>query len=360
MNLQKLSGAWIPIVSIIFGLLAGAIIMLIFGYNPIAGYIALIEGAFGNSYFTGQTILLTTPYILSGLAVAFAFRTGLLNIGVEGQVLVGWLASVTVGLLFDFPMIIHLPLAILAAIIAGGLWGFIPGYFKARFHVHEVIVTIMMNYIALYSTNAIVRNVLTDGSDRTEYISDSASLKASWLSNLMPNSNVHTGIFLAIVAALFFWYFIEKTKYGYELKAVGFNPHASQYAGMSVKRNIILSMTISGGFAGLAGAMEGIGNFGYMSLNNGFTNIGFDGIAIALLGGNVAFGVVLAAGLFGFLKVGALNMPLSAGVPNELVDIITALIIFFVAASYMIILLRDRLKTLYQRIKNKLKGGGRS
>ncbi|TFB23152.1 ABC transporter permease [Filobacillus milosensis] len=358
MKLQKLTGAWIPVVSIIFGLLAGAIIMLLFGYNPLAGYIALWNGAFETPYFTGETIRLITPYILSGLAVAFAFRTGLLNIGVEGQVLVGWLASVWVGTEFSLPMAIHLPLAVIVAILAGGIWGFIPGYLKAKYQVHEVIITIMMNYIALYSVNAIIRNVLTDRDDRTENVAETASLKVSWLSDLMPNSNVHAGIILALVAALFYWYFIEKTKYGFELKAVGYNPHASQYAGMSVKRNIMLSMAISGGFAGLAGAMEGIGNFGYMTLNNGFTNIGFDGIAIALLGGNTAVGVVLAAGLFGVLKNGALNMPLSAGVPHELVDIITALIIFFVAASYMIILLRHKLIKLYTDFKNKSKKGG--
>ncbi|MGP4072187.1 ABC transporter permease [Piscibacillus sp. B03] len=359
MNLQKITGAWIPLVSIFFGLLAGALIMLIFGYNPIEGYVALWNGAFDTPYYTGETIRLITPYILSGLAVAFAFRTGLLNIGVEGQVLVGWLASVWVGITFDLPTFVHLPLAVLAAILAGGLWGFIPGYLKARFYVHEVIITIMMNYIALYSVNAIIRNVLTERSERTEHIAETASLKMEWLSQLMPNSNVHAGIILAIGAALFYWYFIEKTKYGYELKAVGYNPQASEYAGMSVRRNIMLSMAISGGFAGLAGAMEGIGNFGYMTLNNGFTNIGFDGIAIALLGGNTAIGVVLAAGLFGVLKNGALNMPLSAGVPHELVDIITALIIFFVAASYMIILFREQLIKGYEKLRSKLQSKGR-
>ncbi|SEP59139.1 ABC transporter permease [Piscibacillus halophilus] len=357
MKLQKLTGVWIPLVSIFFGLLAGAIIMLLFGYNPVAGYIALWNGAFEEPYYTGETIRLITPYILSGLAVAFAFRTGLLNIGVEGQVLVGWLASVWIGLAFNLPMIIHLPLAIIAAIIAGGLWGFIPGYLKAKFHVHEVIITIMMNYVALYSVNAIIRNVLTDGSERTEHVAETASLKVEWLTQLMPNSNVHAGIILAVGAALFYWYFIEKTKYGFELKAVGYNSYASEYAGMSVKRNIMVSMAISGGFAGLAGAMEGIGNFGYMTLNNGFTNIGFDGIAIALLGGNTAVGVVMAAGLFGVLKNGALNMPLSAGVPHELVDIITALIIFFVAASYMIILFREKLTNIFNNVKTKLQKG---
>ncbi|MGM8214531.1 ABC transporter permease [Bacillaceae bacterium W0354] len=340
---------WIPIASIFLGLFVGAIIMLIFKYNPVEGYIALIDGVFGNRYFTGETIALITPYIFSGLAVAFAFRAGLLNIGVEGQVLVGWLAAVWVGVSFDLPAFIHLPFAIIAAAIAGGLWGFVPGYLKAKLHVHEVIVTIMMNYIALHVTNNIIRNVLSERAEKTSPIAETASLKASWLTEYMQYSNIHMGIILAIFGALTYWYIMERTTLGFEMRAVGFNPHASQYAGMNVKRNIILSMVFSGALAGLAGAMQGLGTFGYMTIRSGFTNIGFDGIAIALLGANAAIGVVLAAGLFGFLKIGALNMQTGAGVPPELVEIVTALIIFFVAAGYMIIIFKEKIVRLFKK-----------
>ena len=326
----------IPIISVLLGLISGAIIMLIFGYNPIAGFAALWNGAFGDAYFLGETIRQVTPYILSGLAVAFALRSGLLNIGVEGQVFMGWLASVWIGISFELPMIIHLPLAILAAAIAGAFWGFIPGLLKARLGVHEVIVTIMMNYIALYLSNSIVRNLLSDGADRTENVAATASLQSPWLAEMTFYSRIHYGFVLAILMALFMWFIINRTTTGFELRAVGFNQHASRYAGMSVGKNIILAMVISGGFAGLAGAMEGLGTFGFMSIKSGFTNIGFDGIAVALLGANTAFGVILAAFLFGVLKIGALNMPTEAGVPTELVEIIIALIIFFVASSYMI------------------------
>lgn len=326
----------IPIISVLLGLISGAIIMLIFGYNPITGFAALWNGAFGDAYFFGETIRQVTPYILSGLAVAFALRSGLLNIGVEGQVFMGWLASVWVGISFELPMIIHLPFAILAAAIAGAFWGFIPGLLKARLGVHEVIVTIMMNYIALYLSNSIVRNLLSDGADRTENVAATASLQSSWLAEMTFYSRIHYGFILAILMALFMWFIINRTTTGFELRAVGFNQHASRYAGMSVGKNIILAMVISGGFAGLAGAMEGLGTFGFMSIKSGFTNIGFDGIAVALLGANTAFGVILAAFLFGVLKIGALNMPTEAGVPTELVEIIIALIIFFVASSYMI------------------------
>lgn len=333
---NKLFNLLIPVISVLLGLIAGAILMLIFGYNPVQGYLALWNGAFGDLYFMGETVRQITPYILTGLAVAFAFRSGLFNIGAEGQVIVGWLASVWVGLAIDAPMYIHLPLALLAAAIAGGLWGFIPGILKAKLGVHEVIVTIMMNYIALYCTNEIIRSVLTDNLDSTETIPESASLASEWLQSITYFSRLHYGILIALFAAVVMWFIMKRTTIGYELKSVGFNDHASKYAGMNVSKNIIMSMVISGAFAGLAGAMEGLGTYGSISVMSGFTNLGFDGIAVALLGANNAFGVVIAAILFGILKVGAINMPSASGVPTELVDIIIALIIFFVASSYII------------------------
>ncbi|WP_164215515.1 ABC transporter permease [Virgibacillus sp. YIM 98842] len=336
MTSNKTFNILVPLISVFIGLLAGAIIMLIFGYNPIQGYAALWEGAFGDAYFFGETVRQVTPYILTGLAVGFAFRSGLFNIGAEGQVIVGWLSAVWIGITVDAPMYIHLPLAIFVAALAGAIWGFIPGILKARLGVHEVIVTIMLNYIALYSSNAIIRNVLSDSENSTERIAETASLSSEWLQSLTYFSRMHYGILIALFAAMIMWFIIERTTIGYELKSVGFNKHASKYAGMNVKRNIVLSMVIAGAFAGLAGSMEGLGTFGNMTVSGGFSNLGFDGIAVALLGANTAIGIVLAAILFGALKVGALNMPTEAGVPNELVDIIIALIIFSVASSYII------------------------
>ncbi|MGF2615715.1 ABC transporter permease [Rossellomorea vietnamensis] len=341
---RKYQNILIPVISVILGLLAGAIIMLITGYNPIEGYAALWSGAFGDRFYVGETVRQVIPYILAGLAVAFAFRTGLFNIGVEGQLLVGWTASVWVGLAFDLPKIIHLPLSIIAAAAAGALWGLVPGILKAKWRVHEVIVTIMMNYIALYTTNYLIRNVIADESDATGSIPESASLKSGFFETLTDYSTLHNGIYLAVAAAILMWFLLEKTTTGYELRSVGFNQHASQYAGMNVNKNIVLSMVISGAFAGLAGAMEGLGTFGFAFLHSSFSGVGFDGIAVALLGGNAALGVILAAILFGGLKVGSLNMPLESGVPNELVEIVIALIIFFVASSYMIRWLLNRSK----------------
>ncbi|MGE6261192.1 ABC transporter permease [Heyndrickxia sporothermodurans] len=333
---NRLINILIPVISVILGLIAGAIIMLISGFNPINGYLALWNGAFGDSFYVGETLRQVTPYIFAGLAVAFAFRTGLFNIGVEGQMLMGWLVSVWIGLAFDLPKIIHLPLAIIAAALAGAIWGFIPGFLKARLRVHEVIVTIMMNYIALHVSNYIIRNVLSDQADTTKEIPATASLKSDFFQSITDYSSLHNGIYLAIIAAIVMWFLLEKTTKGYELRSVGFNQHASHYAGMNVNRNIIQSMVISGVFAGLAGAMQGLGTFGFAFLQSSFSGVGFDGIAVALLGGNTALGVVIASILFGGLRVGSLNMPLEANVPNELVEIVIALIIFFVASSYMI------------------------
>ncbi|XJZ28560.1 ABC transporter permease [Bacillota bacterium Lsc_1132] len=339
---KRLRNIITPVIALLLGILVGTIIMVASGYDPAAAYTALWNGAFGSTYYIGEVIRQVTPYILSGLAVAFAFRVGLFNIGVEGQFIVGWFASVWVGISFDLPKVILLPLAILASMAAGALWAFIPGLLKARFRVHEVIVTIMMNYIALHVTNYFIRSVITNNKDRTPNIPDAASLRSPWLESITDYSRLHWGIIIALICSVIMWFLLEKTTRGFELRAVGFNQHAAHYAGMSVNKNIILSMVISGIFAGLAGAMEGLGTFGYVAVKGGFTGVGFNGIAVALLGGNTALGVIFAAVLFGALKVGSLNMPLEAGVPNELVDIIIALIVFFVASSYIIRWALDR------------------
>ncbi|MFJ7735163.1 ABC transporter permease [Lysinibacillus sp. NPDC097287] len=338
----------VPIVSIIIGLIVGAIVMLVSGYDPVEGYLALWTGIFGDSYSIGNTIRQITPYILAGLAVAFAFRTGLFNIGVEGQLIMGWLAAAWVGYAFELPKIIHLPLALLAAAVAGAFWAFIAGFLKAKFNVHEVIATIMLNYTALYITNAVIKE-LSGGSFKTERVQETATLRSPFLRELTDNSSLHYGIIVALIMVAVMWFILEKTTRGYELKAVGFNQHAAEYSGMSVKKNIILAMTISGMFAGLGGAMEALGTFQNAPIQSGFTGIGFDGIAVALLGANTPLGVVFGASLFGSLKYGALNMPNAAGIPEEIVSIIIALIIFFVASGYII-------RVALQKLRKKKEG----
>ncbi|WP_040286808.1 ABC transporter permease [Sporosarcina koreensis] len=325
----------VPVISIILGLLVGAVVMLVSGYDPVAGYAALWNGIFGDSYAIGETIRQISPYILAGLAVAFAFRTGLFNIGVEGQLIVGWFVAAYVGMAFELPKVIHLPLALLAAAAAGAIWGLIPGLLKATLKVHEVIVTIMMNYIALHIVNALIKTI-SGGGFKLDKIQDTASLRSDFLSELTDFSTLHYGIFVALFMVFIMWFILERMKLGYELKSVGFNENAAQYAGMNVKKNIILAMVISGAFAGLGGAMEALGTFGNISSRAGFTGIGFDGIAVALLGANTPLGVIFGASLFGSLKYGANNMPNAANIPIEIVSIVIALIIFFVASGYII------------------------
>ncbi|MEW9672642.1 ABC transporter permease [Ammoniphilus sp. 3BR4] len=333
MNADKREQFLIPLIAVLVGLLVGALLMLFSGYNPLVGYGALFSGIFGTLYDAGETIREITPLIFTGLAVAFAFRTGLFNIGVEGQFVVGSLAAVAVGVLFDLPWFLHAPLAFLAGCIAGALWAAIPGILKAKLHVHEVITSIMLNYTALIAVNYIIRTYLKSASERTEKIHPSASLSFEPLAALFDYSRIHLGIIIALVFAYLFYLILWKTIWGYELRAVGFNPFASQYAGMSVPRNIVTSMMISGFLAGAGGAAESLGVYGYLAINAALPGYGFDGIAVALLGANSPIGIVLAAILFGSLQYGSNNMQHQAHIPTEIITIVIAVIILFVASN---------------------------
>ncbi|MDN5351199.1 MAG: ral nucleoside transport system permease protein [Clostridiales bacterium] len=328
----------IPFLSIILGFLVGAIIMVISGYNPLAAYSKLLQGAglYGNLRRFGETLVLMTPLTLTGLAVAFGMRTGLFNIGASGQMLMGGFAAIAVGLLVDLPKVIHLPLAVLVAVAAGALWGMLPGILKSKFNIHEVVSTIMMNWIAVWTVYYFVPTYMM-GKYNTESaaIPDTASLRFEWLTNLFNGSSINFGLLLALASALLIWWVLEKTTFGYELKAVGFNRDAAKYAGIKVNRNVVLSMMISGALAGLAGATFYIGYTDNIKIGE-LPSLGFDGIAVALLGLNTPLGVVLSALLFGIMNAGKGFMQAATGVPNELVQIIIAVIIFFAAATQLI------------------------
>ena len=346
-NFSKLM---VPVLSVIIGLIFGALIMLVFGYDPIAGYKALLTGSLGNPFNIGQTIRAATPLIFTGLGFAVAYTAGFFNIGLAGQALWGWLISVWIGIsLPDAPSWVVLPLAIIGGALAGAIWAGIAGVLKAFFETSEVIVTIMLNYVAIYVSDHVVRNVITDRADATPFIGDNASLRMQWLTDLTNGSTIHGGIFLALIFAVLVYILLNRTTVGFELKTVGFNKYAANYAGMNAKRNIILAMLLSGGLAGLGGVMNGLGEFRNIFLTNGVAPaIGFDGLAVALLGGLNPIGIIFSSLLFGGLKTGGTIMPLMAGVPSEIVEIATAAIIFFVGASYVITYFIDR------RAKNKL------
>jgi simple sugar transport system permease protein len=325
----------VSLAAVVLGLLCGALIMLVGGYNPIDAYVALFQKVFGSSYDFGETIREITPLILTGLSVAFAFRTGLFNIGAEGQFLIGMTGASFVGIkVTGLPWIVHMPLAVIVGALAAGLWGALAGWLKAVRGINEVITTIMLNWIALFFSNYIVSNfLLQKGQARTVMIQDTASASLTWLSAAFGNARLHWGMPIALLAAVVFYVLLWKTKLGYELRAVGHNPHAAQYAGMNVNRRMITAMFISGIFAGLAGVFEVLGVFHYQTIMAESPGYGFDGIAVSLLGMNNPLGVVLGAALFGGLTYGSAGMSFSADVPPEIIRIVIGCVIFFVATQ---------------------------
>lgn len=338
----------VPLVAIVLGLLVGAIVMLFGGYNPIEAYSALIQRVFGKPYDIGETIRQITPLMFTGLAVAFAFRSGMFNIGADGQVLIGMTTATAVSLTLDgTPSIVTVPLAVIAGGLAGGCWAAIAGYLRAKRGINEVITTIMLNWIALYFSNYIIRNFfLLKGQNRSENIEASASM--TFLSQMFGGARIHWGTVVALLAAVFFFIYLWKTKQGYEMRAVGFNKHAADYAGMNVGKNVVKAMFISGVFAGLAGTFEVLGVFHFQSVFAGSPGYGFDGISVALLGMNHPLGVVLASILYGSLTYGSAGMSFAVGVPPELIKIIIGSIIFFIAAQGIV---RFILKPFYVKRK---------
>ncbi|WP_147532198.1 ABC transporter permease [Bacillus marasmi] len=327
----------VSLIAIILGLLAGGILMLFIGSNPIEGYTYLFQGALKNVPRIGDTLATATPLVFTGLSVAFAFRTGLFNIGASGQMLIGGLCASAIGLTFDFSRPILLTVMILAGFLGGALFAFIPGLLKARFNVHEVVSTIMMNWIAYWTVYYVVPSYFKGEFLETESrkLPDEATLRTPFLTDLFQGSYINMGIFLAVIAVIIIAFIINKTTLGFELKAVGFNRHAAEYAGMHVNRNIILSMLISGGLAGLAGVALYTGNASTIQIGI-LPTAGYDGIAVSLLGANSPVGVFFAAILFGVLYSGTGFMNAMTEIPPELANTIIAIIIYFAATSILI------------------------
>ncbi len=298
----------------------------------LAGDPSLMPTAF---YPITESLVAATPYILVGLAVALSFRAGLFNIGAEGQYFVGGLTSVLVGYSIEgLPLLIHLPLMLLAGIVGAGLWGAIPGLLKATTGAHEVINTIMMNYIAFALSDWLLSGpMMRPGGFRP--ISPAIAPSAT-LPQLFPNPiRLHAGFFLALASAAVVYWLLFRTTIGFELRSVGANPRAARYAGMSITRNYVLAMFLSGGLAGLAAATDISGLIGYMP--NAFSaGYGFDSIALALLGRSHPVGVVLAALLFGTLRAGATRMQSAAQIPVDIIEILQAMVIIFIAAPEII------------------------
>lgn len=337
---KKMQHIAVPLISVILGLVLGAIIMLISGYDPIWGYEGLFQIAFGSVKNIGEIFRAMGPLVLIALGFTVASRAGFFNIGLSGQAYAGWIAAGWFALSHpDFPRPIMILMTIIIAVLAGGIVGAIPGFLRAYLGTSEVIVTIMMNYIILFGGNAVIQRVFSKDIMRTTdssiYVSQNATYQSHWLGALTNNSRLNIGIFFALIAVVVIWFLLNKTILGFEIRSVGLNPHASEYAGMSAKRTIILSMIISGALAGLGGVVEGLGTFENVYVQSSSLAIGFDGMAVSLLASNNPIGIIFAAFLFAVLNVGAPGMNI-AGIPPELVKVVTASIIFFVGAHYLI------------------------
>lgn len=330
----------VPVIAVLAGFLLGAIIMLVFGYNPIWGYEDLLSQAFGNVKSIGEIFRSMGPLILTALSFAIGMKAGMINIGMSGQALAGWISSVWFALSFpDIPRVIMIPLVILIGAAWGAIMAAIPGILKAFLGTSEVIVTIMMNYIILLVSTHLVHHVfaqkLMASKDSTIQVSKNATFRTEFFTSLTDNSRLNIGIIIAIIAIVIVAIIFKKTTLGFEIQSVGLNPNASESAGISSKRTIIVSMLMAGAFAGLGGVVEGLGTFQNFFVQYSSLSIGFDGMAVALLGENSPFGILLAAFLFSILKVGAPGMN-TTGIPPEIVNVVIASIIFFVGIKFVI------------------------
>jgi ABC-type uncharacterized transport system permease subunit len=370
-------GVVVPLLTTVLAFLVGGLVMLVTGKDPIAVYEAIWKGTGLQWIFpwtTGadrdlaasnlqQTLIITTPLILTGLAVAFAFRAGLFNIGGNGQYIVGSIAAVWVGSSFaDMPSFLHIVLAILAACLAGAFWAGIAGFLKATAGAHEVISTIMLNWIALwvgvwlFSLGGPLQNDAQKSIPVSNDVVEGAKLPVFWGDPVL--QGLHIGIFIALAAVVVFWILLNRSTIGYEVRAVGFNPEAARYSGMNVGKNYILVMAVCGLFAGMAGAMDVLGwQFRIATNDIQITLVGFFGIAVALLGRNTAIGTVAAALLFGALLSGTSQRNLDPTIfepslASNLTYIIQGLVILIVSADVLVLTVIRRGRGVFKR------GGG--
>lgn len=317
--------ALLPLGAISSALTVSAIIIWWAGVSPVEAYAALFRGAVGTTALLTTTLAKSIPLMLAGLAVTVAYRAALWNVGAEGQLYMGALCAVVIGTRFQLPGWLHLPLALLAGAGGGLVWGAIPGWLKARRGFNEVIVTILMNYIALWLVSALIHGPLKEPgwNIQTAAVAATARLPILW-----PGSRLHLGLLIALALGLIIWTLLTQTTLGFRIRMVGLNPEAARYAGVDVARITILTMSLSGAVAGLAGASEILGT--HYRLIEGFSpGYGFDAIAVALVGRLQPLGTILAALLFGALRNGANTMQTAVGLPVVIIYLIQGLMILF-------------------------------
>lgn len=336
------------LIAIVVGFIIGAIFLSFAGISASAAYGKLIDSVFGKPKYMIWTLVYASPLIFTGLSVAFSFRTGVFNIGAEGQFVVGVLAATVVGVLFKLPAIIHIPLCILSAAAAGALWSWIVGIMKVKRGIHEVLSFIMFNWIAYYLSNYFVNLpfVKAEGKEASRDILPSASLLVpDSLKQILDCTSANWGIVIAIVLAVIIWIIIEKTTLGYKLKAVGFNKDAAQYGGINSNASILTALGISGALSGIGGAILVLGMGGRLSQFAGQEGYGFEGITVALIGSSNPLGCILSAIFYGAMKYGGSKLTMIKA-PAEVIDIIMGCVIIVIAISHVF-------KILFKKIGKK-------
>jgi simple sugar transport system permease protein len=344
---DRLADALLPTGAVLAALTLGAGLLFMLGANPVTAYSALARGALGNVSGLTQTLTKATPLLLVGVGICIAFRGGVINIGGEGQIIAGALTAAAISLaLPELTGWALLPLALTGGVMAGAVWGGIPGLLKARLNVNEILSTVMMNQIALQGMNFLLRGPMLDPAQiaaGTNVPQSAALPEQVWLTRLAPRTLLHTGVILALVLAMLVYLLLWRTTIGYRIRAVGLNPAAARYAGIPVKRYLALSLILSGAFSGLAGAVEVIGVHHRMleGLSGGY---GFSGIVAALFGKLHPLGAIPASFLFGALLVGADKMQRTVQVPSALIIALQGLVVLFVVASDLYVRQRSRLR----------------
>lgn len=326
------------VLSIVIGFLVGALFLAIMGISVSQAYGKLFQSIFSGTKAISYCIVYAAPYIVAGLSVAFSFKTGVFNIGAEGQFVVGAMAACVVGILgASLPAILLVPLCFLAAALAGALWGAIVGFLKTKWGINEVLSMIMFNWIAFYLSNYIAGFPAIHSEGNAEATKNVAAHARILLSqnvikslDLCPTAN--WGILVAVALTVLVYFIIEKTTLGYELKAVGYNKHAAEYAGINVNRSILTSLSISGALGGIAGALLLLGMGGRISIFTSQEGYGFAGIVVALIGVTNPFSVFVAGLFYGAMTYGGSKLNL-VGAPTQVVNIIMGTIVFFIAIS---------------------------
>lgn len=351
------------IIAILCGFIVASVILAVAGYNPFETIAVMFRGIFARPKSITNVIIKATPIIITGLSVAFAFKTGLFNIGAEGQYIAGTVAATVVGVSLNLPAIIQIPVVILSGVAAGAILGGLVGFLKAKFGIHEVITSIMFNWICFYLQNYIANSAMfhkpnTTGTfpiNKSGYTVVLNNWKTSKegirtlrnnkvLSEILLKTDLNYGIIIAIVMAILVSVLLYKTTKGFELRAVGFNPNASQCAGINVRRNILQSMLIAGAISGLAGALTITGMAPHnISTISVFENNGFNGLSVALIAGSSPIGCVFAGLLFSGLIFGGQSVQSEIGAPSEIINIMIGTIVFFVALTTIVPVLADRL-----------------